>query len=220
MSWKQPILTGLESIFGEDYRCMQLYKELIYRANNTSGTSVSIKKRAGVSITVILQRGEVLYGRIKFASYLVWDDKTCDRALIKLEKVYKLVTNKRTRNYTVVTIKNYNQVVDMTKQMSNIRPTFDQDTTTSNNDKSENIASGALSSLKKQAWENYSLTYFKSLGISDPAFIEAAHQAFMEKGKASSERTVKAFIDTQKKITPPDTADYIAELWPEEVANE
>lgn len=71
----------------------------------------------------------------------------------------------------------------------------------------------------EQAWEEFSSVYLKSLGISDPAFIKAARQAFLEKSKAASERAVQAFIDTQRKITPPDMSEYKNELWPEEKNN-
>lgn len=116
MNWKQPIPTGLEQIFGEDYRAMQLYKELIYRACNQNTTAIINKK------IIPVRRGQTIYGRMKFAQYLCWDDKTCDRALERVHQTYNLVTMQRGRNFTVVTINNYDDLINMTMQRVKKRP--------------------------------------------------------------------------------------------------
>ncbi|HYF75384.1 MAG TPA: hypothetical protein VD757_02250 [Candidatus Nitrosocosmicus sp.] len=136
LGWKQPILnsTDLDHIFGDDKRCKALYKEIIYKANNQENCVVKL----GIK-TVALKRGQTLYGRHVFAKELCWDDKTTDRALRKLEKVYKLVTNQRNNNYTVISIHYYESVVGMTNQLTNQRPTNDQPVTTSKSDKNEKI---------------------------------------------------------------------------------
>jgi len=59
---------------------------------------------------------------------------------------------------------------------------------------------------KQEAWKRYSTSYLEEKKISDPVVIEAAHQAFLNKAKAVTERAVQVFIDTQCQITPP--ADY------------
>jgi hypothetical protein len=125
MNWKQPIPTNLEEIFGEDYRCMALYRHLIYKSSNKDGF-ITINKK-----TIKILKGQVVFGRNQFAKELCWDDKTTDRALIKLEKVYNQLTNQRNNNYTIVTLLNYDEQTYMTNQMTNRRPTSDQPVTTS-----------------------------------------------------------------------------------------
>lgn len=124
MTWKQPIPTNLKEIFGEDYRCMGLYKELILRACNKDNAQILLGDNSKI---VTLNRGQVLYGRVKYGRYLCWDDKTTDRALKKLAEKYKKVTMVRTPEYTIVTLLNYEDIVDMTKW----RPSDDQVVTTS-----------------------------------------------------------------------------------------
>lgn len=149
--WKQPIPTNLNEIFGEDYRCMVLYKELIYRANNSDNAILALGLK-----TVRLMRGQVLYGRHKFAKYLCWNDLTTDRALIKLEKLYKLVHNQRTMDYTIVTLLNYDDIISMNTPLNNKRTRYEQLMNTSKNDKNSRIinnntfTSGNMSSGKRR----------------------------------------------------------------------
>lgn len=108
-----------------------VYKELIYRACNTKETQILLGQNSKV---VSLSRGQVLYGRKKFAKYLCWDDKTTDRTLMRLEKKYKKVTMSRTSEFTIVTLLNYEEIVGMTKW----KPNTDQVATTSKSVKKAN----------------------------------------------------------------------------------
>lgn len=131
MNWKQPIPTDLDQIFGKDKRAKQMYKELIYCACNTDGIFTDSRGKQ-----TPIQRGQVVYGRHKFAEELGWDDKTTDRSLIRVQDVYSLVTMQRTKNFTIVSIKNYDEITGMTMQMTKQRPSNDQAMTTSKNVKS------------------------------------------------------------------------------------
>lgn len=119
--WKQPIPCAeeLDRIFHGDYRCMQLYKELIYRACNKDNSllhlKTTVKGRDRVK-TAVLMRGQALYGRKKYAAYLWWDDMTCDRAVMKLVRVYQLLSIQRNKNWSIVTIQNYDEVIGMGNQ--------------------------------------------------------------------------------------------------------
>jgi len=111
MSWKQPIPTNLETIFGEDYASQLLYRELIYRACNEDAVLTLDGKKF-----VTLKRGQVLFGRNKYGKYLGWDDMKVSRTLTKICEIYKKVSIQPSKNYTIVSIENYDEVVDMSKQ--------------------------------------------------------------------------------------------------------
>lgn len=130
MVWKQPIPTDLDYIFGEDYGPLLLYKELIYRSANQDGFFTYKKKTASI------KRGQVLFGRQKYALYLVHPNSTIRNWLDKLEKVYKLVDTQRTSNYTIVTVLNYDEIVNMDNQVDKQRTSRGQAEDTSKSVKS------------------------------------------------------------------------------------
>lgn len=142
MAWKQPIPTNLETIFGEDYRLIQLFKELLYRACNVD-CRLSLDSKKFVS----LKRGQVLFGRNKFGEYLCWDARSTSRSLDRLvlytnpQNMTKLVTKQSTTNYTVVTILNYEEWVSLDQAddqaVTKQRPSSDQAVTTSKSIKSD-----------------------------------------------------------------------------------
>lgn len=155
--WRQPIPVGLESIFGTDHRANLLYRELLYRACNQD-TVMTLDGKKHVKIL----RGQVLFGRNKFAQYICSSSATVDRTLIKLEKVYNQVSNQRTHDYTLVTINNYDEVVRLEQPseqpVSNQRATSEQPVSTSKIDKIDKIErlnntplppTGALSDFEK-----------------------------------------------------------------------
>lgn len=120
-SWRQPIPCAeeLDSIFGSDYRAMQLYIQLVYRACNKDETLVQLEITVkGITRikTAKLIRGQTLYGRHKFGQYLCWDDVTTDNALKRLVNIYEKVSIQRNHNWTIVTIHYYDDVVGMSKK--------------------------------------------------------------------------------------------------------
>lgn len=138
MTWKQPIPTNLDEIFGEDWGCNLLYRELIYRAANQDGFFTYKKK------TTPIKRGQVVFGREIYALYLQRPKSTIRNWLEKLEKMYKLVDNQTSSNFTVVTIKNYDELTNMDKQMDKQRTSRGQAEDTSKSVKSvKNISLSA-----------------------------------------------------------------------------
>jgi hypothetical protein len=128
--WKQPIPTNLEVVFGEDYRAIQLYKELIYRACHKDQEIVYL---GGNEKIVQVHRGQVIFGRIKFGKYLGWSAKTVERTLHKLSKNYQKVTISANHNYSIITIHDYDSITGM----SNWRPSGDPVKATSKSDKND-----------------------------------------------------------------------------------
>ena len=136
MAWKQPIPTDLENEFGEDWNLIQLYKELIYRGNNE-------KRRVSASNGFVeLERGQVLFGSDKFATYLGHDRSMVRRNLKKLETLQKVTLQVSNRG-TIVSICNYDNLVkfeqQLEQQVSNSRATGEQQLTPSKSVKSEKI---------------------------------------------------------------------------------
>lgn len=120
--WRQPIPTNLDVVFGEDYRCQRLYELLILRACNKETATIRFD-----NVLVHIKRGQVIYGRNKYAVYLQWSPSTVDRTLARLQGTYHLVNNLRTDNFTIVTLQNYEEVI----KMNNPRTTDDQPMNTS-----------------------------------------------------------------------------------------
>ena len=107
MHWKQPIDTDIYNWFEDDYLAMNLFIHLLLRARNEDMESPKMYKNK----TYQLKRGQVLYGRNKFSEYVSSSPSGTDRALLRLSKVYSKVTSKRSTNYTIVTIQNYDELV-------------------------------------------------------------------------------------------------------------
>lgn len=130
LNWKQPIPTNLDGIFGKDRRASLLYRELIYRACNKDQT-VTLDNRKHIK----LLRGQVLFGRNKFAEYLCHDPRTTARCLDRLQDNYQLVTNQKSHDYTIVTILSYDSIVAFDQPhdqpVTNQSPTSVQPVTTS-----------------------------------------------------------------------------------------
>jgi len=108
MSWKQPIPTNLEEIFGKDYLCQALYKELIYRSANKDGVW-----SMGETLSEI-KRGQVIFGRIQFGRYLGWSPSRVERTLKKLVQKPDIITViRRDRDCSVFYINNYEEITKM-----------------------------------------------------------------------------------------------------------
>lgn len=148
MTWKQPIPTGLEKIFGEDYRVMQLYKELIYRANNTT-QPVSIN-----GTTITLQRGQVIFGRHQYARYLGWSPATVETVKQRFFKKYNVCNIiSSTNKYSIFSLNNYDDLVGYNINDNNRTSSGHHQNNTSKNDKNEknNITtSGELSDNNRE----------------------------------------------------------------------
>lgn len=117
MAWKQPIPTNLEADFGDDSIAFSLYILLFYKACNKD-TVVNF----GGNKLIELKRGQTVFGRNKWKNYFGISSSGIEKILKRLEKVTGKVTCERTANCTVVTIKNYDELVSMSQaeeQVSN-----------------------------------------------------------------------------------------------------
>lgn len=117
--WKQPIPTDLDRIFGNDYQLQLLFRELLYRACNADTMSWQFQGKH-----VTLKRGQVLFGRHQFSKYLDIHPSKIERIF---QRFVKFSDNhpdiqadiQRSSNYTIVTIKNYDEIISMNNQPDN-----------------------------------------------------------------------------------------------------
>lgn len=112
-------------MFGSDVKGMVLYIMLLLKSANQDG-----QFRDDRGKVVEVKRGQVIFGRNKFAKYISSSPKTVERTLSRLclNPVLKM-TKQTNENFTIVTIENYDEVTSMTQQ----RPSNDQAMTTSKN---------------------------------------------------------------------------------------
>lgn len=133
-NWKQPIDPSLRYSCGEDYVAAVLFILLLLGTTNDRSV-VKIGK-----YIVELHRGQVLYGRFAYAKYFgTTSPSTIDRALKRLATMHNKVNIQRTRHYTVVTIRNYDELISMNKYLNNQRTPVDQPMNTNKNGNSEEI---------------------------------------------------------------------------------
>ena len=109
MSWKQPIPTDLDEVFGKDYLCRDLYIRLLLRSANQDGFFTDEKTNR----TIPIKRGQVVFGQIEWSKQLRTSPATIWRALQKLEKMYQKVNNSPDKGFTVVSIINYDEITKM-----------------------------------------------------------------------------------------------------------
>lgn len=149
MSWKVPIDTEHDSFFGSDYLCCDLFRLLLLRSQrNDMGKPEYYEGKP-----YQLKRGQSLYGRLGTAKRLRASPSGTDRALLRLEKVYSKVTSERTRNYTIVTIKNYDQEIELDKHLNKQRTSKDTQVDTNKEGKKEENNSKELESTALQVRE-------------------------------------------------------------------
>jgi len=113
--WKQPIPTNIEADFGEDSIAFTLYIMLLYKACNKD-TVVNF----GGNKLIELKRGQTIFGRNKWKNYFGISPSGIEKILKRLEKVTCKVTCERSKNCTVVTIKNYDELVSMSQAESQV----------------------------------------------------------------------------------------------------
>lgn len=214
MNWKQPIPTNLDELFGNDYLSQDIYIWVLLHASNKE-TKVNLNGKI-----IILKRGQCYSTITKLACRFKRNTKTIKKYIKLLKSLHNVLDYAIYPQGIVFTIKSYDEVIKMDSGLGNDSDNEGTTTTerlpTNKSDKNAKSASDSFISAKHNAWDNYSSSYLKSLRISDPAFIEAARQAFYSKANVATENAVRMFIDTQRKITSPDMADYKSELWPDD----
>lgn len=122
-NWKQPIPTNLKELFGNDYLGMNLYIWLLINSANKDGMFMDQRGKS-----ILVKRGQTIFGRNEYAKLLNCSPKTAERTLSRIcLKVVLKMTKQANKNFTVVSINNYDEVTSMTQQ----RPSNDQAMTTS-----------------------------------------------------------------------------------------
>jgi len=138
MGWKQPIPTDLEKDFGDDKIAYMLFLLLLVRARNED----TVIKWGGKFIK--LKRGQSLFGRNSFCRYFGLSPSGIEKVLKRLEKVTGKVTSERTTSFTIVTIKNYDEITSMSQaksQASNKRVTSEYQASNTNKNVLESVKS-------------------------------------------------------------------------------
>jgi uncharacterized protein YqgV (UPF0045/DUF77 family) len=109
MSWKQPIPIDFDADFGSDYISRDLYLWLLMKSANRDGFFTDEKTKR----TFAIKRGQVVFGRNKWAEIIRTSPATVERALHKLSEIYQKVSYSAYQGFTVVSIKNYDEITDM-----------------------------------------------------------------------------------------------------------
>lgn len=141
MNWKQPIPTEIPECGGDEF-AQTLFQLLVLRASNED-RNVYLEDGS----MIFLKRGQTIFGRNRWAKILGMNTRSSlkvFRKLVKLEKVYKLVNNQKSRNCTIVTILNYDKVTSFeqsNEQTVNNQRTINEQTvnTYKSNNTSKNV---------------------------------------------------------------------------------
>ena len=155
MSWRQPIPTDLKELTLGNEFCATLFAELLRRATNKmEGAEVKI----GDS-WVFLNRGQCICGRFELAKHFGLKKKESQRvsrALKKLEETHKLIKIRKSKDCSVITIKNYDELVEMktsNEQSMNKQRTNNKQSINTN--KSVKNKKSVNSSSNKEDYERY-----------------------------------------------------------------
>ncbi len=139
MAWKQPIPTNLDDLCDGDLFASTIMLILLSRAANKR-TNVYVD-----NVAITLERGQCICGRFELAKRMGLNKNQSlkiQRILAKLEKSNNLLNKRKGLNCTIITIKNYDELVKMNNQM-NKRRTIDEQSMNTNksvkSDKKENI---------------------------------------------------------------------------------
>lgn len=112
MGWKQPIDTDVLSWFGDDHLARDLFIHLLLRARNEDMEKPAMYQGKLYQ----LKRGQVIFGRNEFSKRLRASPSGTSKALLRIAKVWCKVTCEVSKNYTVITILNYDDLVLGNKQ--------------------------------------------------------------------------------------------------------
>lgn len=136
--WKQPIPTNLDEIFGKDYFAKFTYIELLLRAKN--GGEESSTEFAGT--LHFLKRGQCVCGEAEVGAFFEMGRHFGRNVIDRLQKRYKKVDISKTSKGTVVTIKNYSDVVKMDNSWNNNGTTTVQQRDTNKSVENERVEEG------------------------------------------------------------------------------
>lgn len=129
MGWKQPIDTDIYEWFGDDHLARDLFNHLIMHSKNKD----MVEPKYFKGKPYLLKRGQVIFGRNKYAKLLRSSASGTRNALLRLTKVYSRVTSKSTPDYTIINILDYDNLIRFEqaleqasdKQVTSKKPTKD-----------------------------------------------------------------------------------------------
>jgi hypothetical protein len=133
-SWKQPIPTDLDTLTKGDVFASTLLAELLRRCVNSDKT-VYVDE-----VPIQLKRGECVCGSFELAKRFGLkksEHRRVTRKLCKLENPLNLLTKRKSFNCSVISINNYDALVNMTSRLTKQRPNGDQTVTTYKSVKSD-----------------------------------------------------------------------------------
>jgi hypothetical protein len=155
MNWKQPIPTNVKDMCGGHPAAATLYILLLLRASNEDGF-----RTTNTGEQVFLKRGQCFCGRHELAQSfgLRQQESGRIRRLFKIltNQTTHLITKQKSRNGSIITILNYDDVIKMdnqtTHQTTHQRHINDTSTATNKNDKNDNnnIAAKAACLTKEE----------------------------------------------------------------------
>lgn len=187
MSWKQPIPTDLDEVFGTDYLCRDLYIHLLLKSANKDGFWTDEKTKR----TFAIRRGQVVFGQNKWGRCLRTSPKTVSRTLTKLSEKYKKVTYSVEQKFSLVTIIDYDDICKMTDS----RLTGDLLVTTSKSVKSVKKERDKRKKLEKltatQIWE---IAKRHCVGVEDVRQIQEEVFASIEAGDKYKVKSVSGTV--------------------------
>lgn len=151
MSWKQPIPTNVLELTEGDKFLALLFILLVYRAANKDLTHYTEKGQA-----VKLRRGQIFCKRAELVDWFGMKKGSSlkiQRGLEKLEKVNNLVNKRKVRDGTIVTIKNYDELISFEQPNEQ---TVNKPRTNNNSTKSEKSVKSELTKKNVNVIENFS----------------------------------------------------------------
>jgi hypothetical protein len=163
MIWKQPIPVEIPQLKGDKF-ATTVFQILLLRCSNENRTVY-----VGDS-TVELQRGQCVCGRYELAKCFGLKRKESARirnVLSKLQITAKLITKRKAKDCSVITVLNYDEWVEMTKLPNNQTPIQDQSNATNKSDKSAKNNKVKLSNSnnsKKVEWSPDAIKALTGLG--------------------------------------------------------
>ncbi len=202
MSWKQPVDTGILEWFENDYLCRDLFLLLFLRARNADMTVPEYYQRK----PYLLKKGQVIFGRNKYAKELRCSPSCTDRALKRLQIVTCKVTCIRSKDYTVVTILDYDSLIKMNKQKSKKRTSSEQAVNT--NKSVESVESEKIGDYN---YENFIESFNRITGKKFRGDKKSRSQfsARIFEMKATREDFEHVILEAYKKLNSPEYVDYL-----------
>lgn len=163
MIWKQPIPVEIPQLNGDKF-ATTVFQKLLLRCSNENRTVY-----VGDS-TVELKRGQCVCGRYELAKCFGLKRKESARirnVLSKLQKTAKLITKRKAKDCSVITVLNYDDWVEMTKLPNNQTPIQDQSNATNKIDKivkNNKVKLSNSNNSKKVEWSPDAIKALTGLG--------------------------------------------------------